>query len=109
MPKSRVPDRKDRQERHARRRRVQAQQNQAQQTQRAQAEAAERRRRHLSWRRRKIMAWSLFGLAILVAVTHILEHLGAFQVMSPGLQDLFIGYPMAIALGVAAAIVAGTD
>ena len=43
----------------------------------------------------------------MVAVTHILEHAGVFQVMSPGLQDLLIGYPTAGIIAVAGGIVLG--
>ena len=53
-------------------------------------------------------AFILFGLAILVAVGHIFEHGGAIRLMSPGLQDLLIGYPTAGLLAIMGAIRLGT-
>lgn len=108
MPKSRTRTHQQRREQNEQKRRQQADQTRAEQTQKAQAEAADRRRRYLRWRHRKIAAGTLFALAVIVAGTHMLEHLGAFQVMTPGLQDLLIGYPTAAVLAVVAAIVAGT-
>lgn len=66
-----------------------------------QEKAAERRRQHLRGRRRSRIAYVLFGLAVLVAGSHIVEHLGVFQLLSPGWQDLLIGYPTAGILAVA--------
>lgn len=58
-----------------------------------------------SWSRRRILSWSLFGLAGLVAVQHLLAHGGFRPVpISMGWQDLFIGYPTAILLAVAGGI-----
>lgn len=109
MPKVRTDStRRYKRERHDRQRHEQAAEARAQQTQDAQARAAERRRRYRSHRRRRIVAWTLFVLAIVMAGSHVLEHFGAFQLMSPGLQDLLIGWPMAIVIGIVAAIVAGT-
>ena len=56
----------------------------------------------------RIEAFILFGLAILVAVGHIFEHGGGIRLMSPGLQDLLIGYPTAGILAVMGAIRFGT-
>ncbi|WP_278258295.1 hypothetical protein [Nocardioides convexus] len=52
-----------------------------------------------------MLSWSLFGLAGLVAVQHLLAH-GGFRPIpiSMGWQDLLIGYPMAIALVVVGGI-----
>ena len=77
------------------------------QTQQAQGEAEARRRRYHRRQQRRIAAWALFALAAVIAVTHILEHAGAFQVMSPGLKDLLIGYPTAGILAVTGGIVLG--
>lgn len=54
-----------------------------------------------SWSRRRILSWSLFGLAGLVVVQHLIAH-GGFQPlpMSMGWQDLIVGYPMAIFLAI---------
>ena len=60
------------------------------------------------WTRRRIAAWALFGLALLVAAQHVLAHLGWRPVpIGMGWQDLLIGYPTAGALAVIAAVVAG--
>ena len=37
-------------------------------------------------------------MAPVVAISHMLEHLGKFQLMSPAAEDIFIGWPMALAL-----------
>lgn len=54
-----------------------------------------------NWTRRRVLSWSLFGLAGLVAGQHLLAH-GGFRPIpiSMGLQDILIGYPAAIVLAV---------
>ena len=48
------------------------------------------------WSRRRVLSWVLFGLAVVVAVTHLFAHAGARVVpMGMGKQDLLLGYPMA--------------
>lgn len=69
----------------------------------AHREAWERRRR------RKVLAYVLFALALIVVVTHILEHAGVFQLFSPGLEDVLVGYPTAFVLVVMGAIALGTE
>lgn len=61
-------------------------------------------RRFSSWSGRRILSWTLFGLALLVAGQHLLAH-GGWQPIPIGMgkQDLFIGYPMALILGIAGA------
>lgn len=61
---------------------------------RAQKRAA---RQQLSlWSTRRVVAWSLFGVAVLVAVFHVLAHGGWRPIgLSMGWQDLLLGYPMA--------------
>lgn len=59
------------------------------------------------WTRRRVAAWSLFVLALVVAGQHVVAHLGWRPIpLGMGWQDLLLGYPMAGALAVAAAIVA---
>jgi len=67
-----------------------------------------RRRARAAYRRRRVLACGLIVLAALVAVSHLLEHAGIVQVMSPGLQDVLIGYPTAAVLLVVAGVVWGT-
>lgn len=58
-----------------------------------------------SWSKRRILSWSLFGSALLVAGQHLVAH-GGFRPlpMSMGWQDLLVGYPMALILAVAGGI-----
>lgn len=55
-----------------------------------------------NWSKRRVLSWSLFALAGIVVIQHVLAH-GGFQPIpiSMGWQDLLFGYPMAIILGVA--------
>jgi hypothetical protein len=58
-----------------------------------------------NWSKRRVLSWSLFTLAGIVAVQHVLAH-GGFRPIpiSMGWQDLLLGYPMAILLAVAGGI-----
>ena len=67
------------------------------------------RRAYISRRHHHIAAFALWGGAVVVAVTHFFEHLNLFQVMSSGLEDLLIGWPMAIVAALVGAIVWGRD
>jgi hypothetical protein len=45
---------------------------------------------------KRIAGWTLAALGLLVAGSHVVTHLGHFQVLPRvGLQDLVMGYPMA--------------
>jgi hypothetical protein len=68
---------------------------------------AARQRKLRDLRRRRVWAGSLFGAAGVVAVSHVAEHLGAFTVWRPGVDDFIIGYPTAIGLLVLGAIKLG--
>lgn len=54
-----------------------------------------------NWSKRRTLSWSLFGLAGLIAVQHVLAH-GGFRPIpiSMGWQDLLIGYPTAIVIAI---------
>jgi hypothetical protein len=54
-----------------------------------------------NWTKRRVLSWSLFSLAGLVAVQHLLAH-GGFRPIpiSMGWQDILIGYPTAIVLAI---------
>lgn len=67
----------------------------------ARAEWAERERRHR-------MAYALWAVAAVMAVSHIFEHAGTINLMSSGLEDLLIGWPMAGLLAIVGGIVYGT-
>ena len=87
-------------------RRQQARQAEARETQRQQA-AAEARRAFAHRRHRHVAAFSIWALAVVMAVTHVFEHAGTLRIMSPGLEDFFIGWPMAAVLGIVGAVAYG--
>lgn len=59
------------------------------------------------WTPRRITSWSLAALALIIAAQHLLAH-GGFQPIpiSMGWQDILIGYPTALMVGIAAMFVA---
>lgn len=62
------------------------------------------------WTPSRIAGWSLAGVAVLVGVVHWLAHVGWRPLpLSMGAQDLFLGYPAAGMLGVAAAVLLGQN
>lgn len=68
----------------------------------AEQRAEELRLAFARYRRTKVLGWSLLGLAVMVALSHALDHGGAFHLFSDqGVEDLTIGYPTAglLALG----------
>lgn len=77
----------------------------AAQTQAEQERAAIQKQidRQLSgWSARRIVAWSLFVLAAVIAVQHLLAHSGWRPLpLTMGWQDLLVGYPMAAFLALA--------
>ena len=79
----------------------------ARETQRQQAQAAARRDYSLR-RRRHTQAWALWIVAIVMAVAHLFEHAGAVRLMTPALEDLLIGWPMAGLLAIIGGILYGT-
>ena len=58
-----------------------------------------------AYRRRRVLGWTLVGLAVAIGVQHLMSHLGFFHVISPGWDDLAVGYPMAALLGITGSIV----
>ncbi len=53
------------------------------------------------WSRRRIISWTLFTLASVVAGQHLLAHAGWQPIpMAMGWQDILIGYPTAALLGI---------
>jgi hypothetical protein len=79
---------------------------QARETQTAQQKAASvKKLSPAAFMRRRILGWSLVGLAVLVGVSHLVEHLGFFSFASQGVEDLLAGYPMAFLLGIIGVII----
>jgi hypothetical protein len=58
-----------------------------------------------NWSKRRVLSWSLFGVAGLVAVQHLVAH-GGFRPLglSMGWQDILVGYPTAIGLAIIGAL-----
>ena len=77
----------------------------ARQTQAAQRRAEARRITLAAYRRRRALGWTLVGLGVVVFGQHLVAHMGFFNVISPGWDDLLVGYPTAGLLGVAGAII----
>ncbi len=87
------------------RRRDKAAEARARRTQTAQRAAESRKLTLAAYRRRRIVGWTLVGLGVVVFTQHLIAHLGFFDLISPGWDDLVAGYPMAGLLGVAGAVV----
>ncbi len=52
-----------------------------------------------NWSVRRVLSWSLFALAALTAVQHLVAHAGWRPLpLSMGWQDILVGYPTAIGL-----------
>lgn len=56
-------------------------------------------------RRRRVVGWALVGIGAVMAVVHMITHLGRLQII--GMQDLLIGYPMAVVLVLAGFMLVG--
>lgn len=95
-----------RHEKQERKRREAARAVQASETQKQQAEAAARRA-FQETRKRHAIAYGLFAVAAVIAVSHFFEHAGLIQPLPPALADLLIGWPMAALLALVGGIVYG--
>jgi hypothetical protein len=56
-------------------------------------------------RRRRIFGWVLVAIGTVMAVIHMVAHLGRLKII--GYQDLLIGYPMAAVLILAGFLLVG--
>jgi hypothetical protein len=74
-------------------------------TQAAQREADERKLTPAQYRRRRVLGWGLVGLGVVVFLQHLVSHAGFFTLVSPGVDDIIAGYPLAGLLALAGAIV----
>jgi hypothetical protein len=52
-----------------------------------------------------VLGWVLVGLGVVVFVQHLVSHAGFFTLVSPGVDDIIAGYPLAALLGVIGAVV----
>lgn len=58
-----------------------------------------------NWTPRRVVSWSLFMLAGVIALQHLVAHAGWQPIpLSMGWQDLLIGYPAAVVLAVVGAM-----
>ena len=85
--------------------RARVQQQKAREAQRAQEVAQAGKMTFAQYQRRRFFGWALVGVGVAVAVSHWVQHLGVWALMSPGWSDLLIGYPTGGLLAVAGAIV----
>lgn len=71
------------------------------------AAAAQRQRQRGRARWLRFAGAVLIGAGAVIAVTHMLEHLDVLRLMSPGRQDLLIGYPTAGLLAIVGVVLVG--
>ncbi len=55
-------------------------------------------------RRKRLAGWSLVTAGAVIGVSHWLSHLGFIRIASPGVEDVAIGYPVAVLLMVVGAM-----
>jgi hypothetical protein len=106
MPASRARRAKSRSNTRPSKRRNKAAETRARTTQVAQQQA-ERHEKTLTpaaYRRRRVIGWTLVALGVVVGVQHLVHHMGFFTLVSPGVDDLIAGYPLAGILAVGGAI-----
>jgi hypothetical protein len=85
--------------------RAKARQARARATQAAQREVDKRKLTPAQYRRGRALGWILVGLGVVVFLQHLVSHTGFFTLVSPGVDDIIAGYPLAGLLALAGAIV----
>jgi hypothetical protein len=73
----------------------------ARETQAAQREAEKRKLTTAQHSRRRVLGWGLVGLGVVMFVQHLVSHAGFFTLVSPGVDDVIAGYPLAGLLALA--------
>ena len=66
--------------------------------------ASTKRMSYRKRRNRRVGGWVLVSIGTFVGITHWFSHLGFLHIASPAVQDLAIGYPMAVLLIVVGAM-----
>jgi hypothetical protein len=51
------------------------------------------------------MGWALVVLGVGVGLQHLIHHMGAYTLISPGWDDIVAGYPLAGILGLVGVLV----
>jgi len=54
--------------------------------------------------RGRAIGWTLIAVGVVVFAQHLLSHLGFFTLVSPGVDDIVAGYPLAGVLGISGVI-----
>lgn len=85
-------------------RRDKAAEARARTTQAAQQQAEKKTMTLSAYRRRRATGWTLVVLGVVIGIQHLLHHMGFFTLVSPGVDDLIAGYPLAGLLGIGGAI-----
>ena len=86
------------------RKRTKVERSRAREAQSDQLRAQKKRLTPRQYMRRRLAGWSLAGLAVIIAITHWLAHVGLLY-DDRGIWDLTIGFPAAALLAMVAAIV----
>ncbi|MGH2660834.1 MAG: hypothetical protein ACRDHS_14530 [Actinomycetota bacterium] len=76
----------------------------ARETQASQREAETKKLTLAQYRRRRVIGWTLVALGVVLFAQHLVHHMGVFTLVSPGVDDLIAGYPLAGILAVGGAI-----
>jgi hypothetical protein len=74
-------------------------------TQAAQRKAERRKLTPRQYAVRRAIGWTLVGLGVAVFVQHLVSHAGFFTLVSPGVDDVVAGYPLAAVLGIGGVVV----
>lgn len=106
MPASKARRTKTRSTRSPSKRRNRAAEARARTTQVAQQQSEKHKKTMTpaAYRRRRVIGWTLVALGVVVFAQHLVHHMGFFTLVSPGVDDLIAGYPLAGILAVGGAI-----
>ena len=77
----------------------------ARETQSAQQEAEKRKLTPAQYARGRAVGWVLVGLGVAIFFQHLISHAGFFTLVSPGVDDIIAGYPLAGLLGLTGVVV----
>ena len=106
MPVSKTRRTKARSHRSPSKRKDKAAEMRARTTQGAQQQAEKHKKTMTlaAYRRRRVLGWTAVVLGVVVGAQHLVQHMGFLTLVSPGVDDLIAGYPLAGLLGIGGAI-----